>query len=329
MSRVVRFHATGGPEVLQFENIEVGEPGKGELRVRIEAIGLNRAEAMFRCGTYLEAPKLPSRIGYEASAIVEAVGAGVGGFKAGDEVSVIPAFSMNLYGVYADRAIVPAHAVLKRPAGLGAVESAAVWMAYLTAWGALIDIGRLQKGEAVIIPAASSSVGLAAIQIVNSVGAISIATTRTGAKVAALKQAGAAHVIATAEQDLVAEVQRITSGVGARIVFDPVGGPGVLTLADAMARNGILFLYGGLSGQATPFPAFPAMLKALSVRGYTLFEFNSDPERLALAQSFITSGLASGALKPIIARTFKLDDIVAAHRYMESNEQLGKIVVTV
>jgi NADPH:quinone reductase-like Zn-dependent oxidoreductase len=331
MSRVVRFHQTGGPEVLKIEDLEVGVPGPSEIRVRVEAIGLNRAEANFRSGTYLDQPRLPARLGYEASGIVEALGNGVHGFKIGDAVSVIPAFSMNDYGVYAEQAIVPAAAMLKRPAGVTAVEAAAIWMAYLTAYGALIDIGQLAKDEAVIITAASSSVGVAAIQIANSVGAVPIATTRTNAKKAALQQAGAAQVIATEEQDLVAEVKRITDGRGARLVFDSIAGPQVETLAQAMGRHGILFVYGNLSGQATPFPSGAAMTKALSLRGYTLFELTGDPQRQRLerAHVFITRGLEAGQLKPIIAKTFTFDQIVEAHRYLESNQQLGKIVVTV
>jgi len=329
MARVVRFHRTGGPEVLQFDDLPVGEPQRGEMRVRIEAIGLNRAEAMFRSGAYLETPRLPARLGYEASATIEALGEGVDGFAPGDAVSVIPAFSMNDYGVYADTAIVPAYAVLQRPTGVSAIESAAVWMAYLTAWGALIDIGGLGRGDAVIIPAASSSVGLAAIQIANSVGAIPIATTRTRAKAAALEEAGAAHVVVTSEQDLGAEVSRATGGKGARLAFDAVGGPQVETLAEAMGHRGVILIYGALATAPTPFPVIAAMQKALTLRGYTLFEFIRDPERLARASAFIEDGLASGGLRPIIAKTFPLDAIVQAHVYMESNAQFGKIVVTV
>ncbi len=329
MARVVRFHQTGGPEVLKIEDLEVGAPDLGEILVRVEAIGLNRAEASFRSGMYLEQPRLPARLGYEASGIVEALGSGVQGLKIGDAISVIPAFSMNDYGVYAERAIVPAAAVLKRPAGLSAVEAAAVWMQYLTAYGALIDIGQLAKGDVVIVTASSSSVGLAAIQVANSVGAVAIATTRTSAKITALRQAGAAHVIATEEQDLVKEVMQITDGRGARIVFDSVAGPGVKTLAQAMCRGGILFVYGFLSGKPTPFPSGPAMRQALNLRGYTLFEVTGDLPRLRRAEIFITQGVSTGQLKPIIAKTFTFDHIVDAHRYLESNQQVGKIVVTV
>jgi NADPH:quinone reductase-like Zn-dependent oxidoreductase len=329
MARVVRFHRIGGPDVMQFDDLPVGDPGRGEVRVRIEAIGLNRAEAMFRSGVYLETPRLPARLGAEASATIEAVGEGVTGFAPGDAVSVIPAFSMNDYGVYADTAIVPAYGIVPRPAGLSAVESAAVWMAYLTAWGALIDLGRLRRGDAVIIPAASSSVGLAAIQIANSVGAIPIATTRTRAKAAALEEAGAAHVVVTSEHDLAAEVDRATGGKGARLAFDPVGGPQVETLAQAMSHCGIIVLYGALATEPTPFPVIAAMQKALTLRGYTLFEFVRDRERLARAAAFIEDGLVGGSLKPVIAKIFPLGAIVQAHIYMESNEQFGKIVVTV
>ena len=128
MTRVVRFHETGGPEVLKIQNVDLRAPGEGELRVRVEAIGLNRAEAMFRSGAYLEAPVFPATNGYEASAIVAALGPGVTGFNVGDDVSVIPAFPLTKYGVYADEAIVPVHAIFKRPAGLSAIEAAAVWM---------------------------------------------------------------------------------------------------------------------------------------------------------------------------------------------------------
>jgi NADPH:quinone reductase-like Zn-dependent oxidoreductase len=328
MTLAVRFHETGGPDVLQLEDIDVGAPGAGEVRIRVEAIGLNRAEALFRNGAYLEDPKLPARLGYEASGVVQAVGDGVDGVGKGDAVSVIPAFSLNDYGVYAEEAIVPAHAVTPRPEGVDAVHAAAVWMPYLTAYGALVDIGELTAGDAVVIPAASSSVGLAAIQIANSVGATAIAATRTSAKAEALREAGAPHVIATEEQDVRAEIMRITDGRGARIVFDPVGGPGVETLAAAMAPQGILFVYGGLSGKPTPFPV-AAMKKGLCLRGYTLFEVVSDPGRFQRGKEFVRRGLESGDLKPIVDSTFNLNDIIAAHRYLESNQQFGKVVVTV
>ena len=206
MARVVRFHEVGGPEVLKIEQVDVPPPGKGEVQIAVKALGLNRAESMFRRGQYVEEPKLPARDGYEAAGTVAAVGEGVQGFKVGDAVSTIPAFSLNQYGVYGDLVNVPAYAVAHHPASLSWEQAASIWMQYLTAYGALTEVAGLKAGEAVVIPAASSSVGLASIQIANQVGAIPIALTRGGSKRQALRDAGAAHVIATDEQDLVQEV---------------------------------------------------------------------------------------------------------------------------
>lgn len=329
MARVVRFHELGGPEVLRVEEVDVPPPGKGEVQISIKALGLNRAEAMFRRGQYLEEPKLPARLGYEAAGTVAAVGPGVHGFNIGDAVSTIPSFSLNQYGLYGDLANAPARAVTHHPASLSWAEAAAVWMQFLTAYGALIDIGRLTKGDTVLIPAASSSVGLAAIQIANRVGAVPVALTRGESKLQALLNAGAAHVVVTDQQDLVKEALRITGGKGARIVFDPVGGPTFAKLAQATARLGILFLYGALSTEATPLPLFDVLGKWVTIRGYVLMEITSDPERLERAKKFVNDGLADGSLKPIIAKTFPLERIAEAHRYLESNRQIGKIVVTV
>jgi NADPH:quinone reductase-like Zn-dependent oxidoreductase len=231
--------------------------------------------------------------------------------------------------VYGDTATVPAAAVANHPTSLTWVEAAAVWMQYTTAYGGLIEIARLQPGEALLIPAASSSVGIAAIQIANMVGATPVALTRGSAKLNALLEAGAQDVIATEEQDLVAEVRRITGDKGARVVFDPVGGPTVGKLTAAMAREGILLLYGALSSEPTPLPLMDLVGNSLTVRGYVLFEITSDPARLERAKRFIIDGLSHGTLKPVIARTFPLEEIVEAHRYLESNQQIGKIVVTV
>lgn len=329
-TRVVRFHETGGPEVLRIENEPPAAPGSGEVLLRIEAIGLNRAEAAFRAGQYLEQPKFPARLGYEASGRVLSVGAGVTGFAEGDEVSVLPAFYMNSYGVYGDWAIVPAGALIKRPQEMDAGVAASVWMAYLTAYGALVDLARIGAGDAVVITAASSSVGIAAIQICRMLGAVPIALTRDPAKEKALQELGAAHVVVGTADSAVEAVERATEGRGARMVFDPVAGPGVLSLAEMLAQGGRLVLYGNLSGQAaeTPFPFFAAVGKGLVVQGYLVFGLIQAPARRDEAIRFITQGLAQGQLQPVIAKRFRLDEIVEAHRYLESNQQIGKILVT-
>ena len=329
MPRIIRFHETGGADVLKIEDLPLEEPGAGEVRLKVEALGLNRAEVMFREGQYLEAPELPSRLGYEAAGIVDAVGPGSSDIQIGDRVSTIPAFSMGTYGVYGESAIVPAHAVAPYPDNLSVSEGAAIWMQYMTAYGALIDIGQLQPGDTAIISAASSSVGLAAIQVAKAAGAVAIATTRGSTKKQFLLTADADHVIVTNEEDLVESVMEITSGTGANLIFDPIGGPLLQTLADAAAVGATIVEYGALSPDPTPFPLFSALKKGLAVRGYTLFEIANDAERLARGKQYIYEGLKSGALKPIIDSTFPLDAIADAHRYMESNQQKGKIVVTV
>jgi NADPH:quinone reductase-like Zn-dependent oxidoreductase len=329
MTAVVRFHELGGPDVLRLEDLEVPPPGKSEVKIRVEAIGLNRAELAFRAGRYLERPKLPSRLGYEAAGTVISVGALVNGFTPGQRVGVIPSFSLTDYGTYGEEIIVPVHAVVPCPSDVSSETFASVWMQYLTAYGGLIEVGSLQSGEHVLITAASSSVGLASIKLALAIGATPIAATRTSAKREALRRAGAAHVIATQEQDLASEVRTITDGKGVRLVFDPIAGPFVETLAKATSPGGMLIIYGGLSAQPTPFPGGLAMLKGLTMRGYTLFEMTRAPARLSKAKDLILDGIRSKKFVPIIDRTFHLRDIADAHRYMEAGEHVGKIVVTV
>jgi len=329
MARIVRFHQTGGPEVLQIEEAAPSPPGEGEVRIAVKAIGLNRAESLFRQGLYLEAPDLPSRLGYEAAGTVEAVGAGVTGVKVGDRVNTLPAFSMGKYGVYGDSVVVPSHAVSSFPGNLSFEEGASIWVAYLIAYGALVEHGGLRKGHHALITAASSSVGYSAIQVVRAAGGVSIATTRKQEKTGVLRQAGADHVIVTGEEDLAARVMEITGGRGAELIFDAVAGGSMEALAAAAAREATIFVYDVLSMKPTVFPVDVALKKGLSLRGYTLYEIVSVPERMERARNYIFDGLKSGALWPVIDRIFPFESIVEAHRYMESNQQNGKIVVEV
>ncbi|MGK5551778.1 zinc-dependent alcohol dehydrogenase family protein [Actinomadura kijaniata] len=330
MARTVLFHELGGPEVMRLEDVPVGEPGPGEVRIRVEAIGLNRAEALFRSGVYIEpVRRFPARLGIEAAGVVEAVGDGVTGVRPDQPVSVVQTFSPNDYGVYAERAIVPSSAVLPRPEGLGAVEGAAVWTPYVTAYGALVEVGGLRPADTVVLNAASSSVGLAAIRVADRVGATPIALTRTAAKRDALLAAGAAEVIVTESEDVADRVLAATGGRGAELVFDAVAGPGVRELARAVADEGTLLEYGMLSGEPTPYPAFDLGMPALNMRTYTMLETTTRPDRLRRAAAFVASGLRSGAFRAAVDRTFDLSEIVEAHRHLESGAQIGKIVVTV
>ena len=329
MSRIVRFHEKGGPEVLRIEDLEVPPPGPGEIAVAIKAIGLNRAESMFRSGTYSEEPEFPARLGYEGAGIVTAIGPGVEGVAAGDAVSIIPPLSITRWGSYGEVATFPASAAVKHPSSMSWIEAAAIWMQYVTAYGALVEIAKLAKGDFVIITAASSSVGIAAIQIAGVIGAVPIATTRTNAKKAALLKAGAAHVVVTQEENLAARVSDITKGAGARVAFDPVAGSALGPLADAMAPHGIVIEYGALSAEPTPLPLFPFMMKNLTLHGFQVKEIVSDEKRLDRAKRFILDGLSTGRLKTVIDKVFPFNQIVEAHRYLESNQQFGKIVISV
>jgi NADPH:quinone reductase-like Zn-dependent oxidoreductase len=328
MSRTIKFAKAGGPEVLEFIEMEIPSPGPHEVRIKVKAIGINRADSMWRNDRYVEAVKFPAGLGYDAAGIVDAVGKDVTDFAVGDAVSTLPAFSLNKYFTYGEIILVPDHAVVKHPESLSFIEAASVWMMFMTAYGALILDAQVKAGDFVIIPAASSSVGLAAIQIANYAGATPIALTRTLEKKTRLHEAGAAHVIATQEQDMVAEVMRITNGNGARVAFDPVGGPDFPKLIAALTFQGIAYIYGALSEDDTPIPVLEMIPKMPTVKGYSVRLVMGDAERRKVAIGYVTKGLASGALKPIIDRTFKFDEMVEVHRYLENGGQFGKIVVT-
>jgi NADPH:quinone reductase-like Zn-dependent oxidoreductase len=328
MSRIVEFTSYGAPEVLKFKDVPDPQPAAGEVRINVKAIGLNRAESMWRHGEYIEPVNLPARLGYEAAGTVDALGEGVEGLTIGEPVDVVPNFSMNEYATYGDLIVVPASSVVKQPASLSFVEAASIWMMFVTAYSALIEDAKVTKGDFVIVSAASSSVGLAAIQITNYAGATSIALTRSSAKKKRLLEAGAAHVIATEEVDMVPEVMRITGGKGARVAFDSIGGPNFPKLISALAFQGRVYIYGALGEGVTPLPLLEMIAKMPTIKAHNIWLTSGDPEKLKTAVAFIRRGFDEGKLKPIIDRTFRFDDIVEAHRYLEANGQFGKIVAT-
>jgi len=336
-AKVVRFHQFGGPEVLRVEDLPRPEPKQGEVRIDVKAIGLNRAEVLFRTGAYFEQPQFPSLIGVEASGIVDALGPGVKGIKVGDKVSVATGQSMGRYGTYGESVLAPVENAIPYPSNLTAEEAASVWVQYLTAWFAFTDVANLQAGQHVLITAATGGVGLGAIQIAKALGELTIATTRTASKKQALLAAGADHVIVTSAEDLPARVKEITGGKGAELIFDPVAGKTLPTLADAVAWGGNIILYGALGGVEVTYPLLTGFARNFGLHTYLVYNFCGLPTLGLLrnkaafdrAVKFINANLASGKLKPVIARTFPLAKVQEAHRYMESDEQLGKIVLTV
>ena len=327
MAKVVRFHEFGGPEVLRLDEVDVGDPGLGEVRIRVGAFGLNRVETYFRSGGFMPPDTLPAKIGYEAAGVIEAVGPGVTQWSPGDRVAALFGLLMDKYGTYGEQIVYPADMLVPVADGQSLTQAAASWMQYGTAY-ALIDLGHVKAGDAVVINAASSSVGLAAIQIANAEGATPIAVTRGRGKAEALKALGAAHAIVSDEEDVAARIMEITGGKGADIAFDAVAGQPLAALLSAMAPRGTVIVYGMLAGYSVELMLPLLMQGNLALHGFAADRLIKDAADRAKVVDYIAMGLASGALKPVVDRTFDISEIVEAHRYLESNVQLGKIVVT-
>jgi NADPH2:quinone reductase len=287
---------------------------------------VNRADALLRSGEYAFLPKLPgARLGCEATGMVESIGSGVEGFQVGDEVFTTIVTKVDRNGSYADRFAVPASTLLHRPAGTDAISAAATWIAYSTAFGALVERARVGAGNYVLITAPSSSVGLAAIQIVNSLGGIPVALTTSRAKVDRLAEAGARHVLVTEpDLDLAAAVRTVTGQPGVDVILDAIGGPGLPALASAARKDGVVVVYGWLDTRPAQLP----MNWPLTVIGYNDFYDVRDPVVRRRMADFIEAGIRSGALVPTIDRVFALDDVVEAHKYLEAGGQFGKIILT-
>ena len=336
MATQVQFSEIGQAEVLQLVDVDLPEPGPGQVRITIQAIGINRADAMLRQDQYIESPTMPSKLGYDAAGEVVAVGADVSGVAVGDRVLTIPSFSQSEHGVYGDEAIVPADACWPWPEELSAEAAACVGVQYTTVYFALKTIGQLAGGDAVLLTAATGGVGFAAIEVARQLGATVLATTRKRDKADELLDAGADHVIVTDEEDLSERVAELTDA-GVKLAFDPIGGAMVPAILDSLAPGGRCLLYGILDPTEPTLPLMPILAKGLTIQGYTVFQFTGYPNiglpqqtgAVAEARDWLLPRLADGRLKPRISQTFPLDRVQDAHRELESNNQTGKIVLTV
>lgn len=339
-TRIYHFHQYGGPEVLKLESVPTPEPGPGEVRIRVQAMSLNRADLLWLANNYVETPELPSRLGYEISGIVEAVGSGVTDFQVGDRVSSIPAFSISDYANFGETTILPVRGLMHSPANFTPAQAASFAFSYYTGYFALLEIARLQPYQTVLITAGSSTTGIAAIAIAKKIGATIIATTRTSKKRDLLLEAGANHVIATEEEDLVTRVMDITDGQGADAIYDAVAGGLSEQLAQAVKIRGHWIVYGILdqSQASVPFPWLPAFIRSFQFSVYKVFDFTGnrnlglpgDEAAFARARQFIAGGLSDGSFPVNIDREFQgVESLPDALRYMESNQAAGKIVVTV
>jgi len=318
MPRVVVFDEIGPPDVLHVVDELLPEPADGEVRIRIQAFGVNPIEQMMRTGAYPAPFRLPhARLGLEGTGLIDAVGPGAEEFSIGDPVILAAVPNMDVNGTYAEYTTAPAGAVVARPDGLDVIAAAALWAAYSTAYGALIEKAGMRPGDRVLIKSASSNVGLAAIQVANQIGAVPIAVTRHSAKRDALLTAGANRVIATDQEDL------RTSVAGVDIVLDTVRGPGFADLAAAVKLGGTVISVGWSDSRPPMYPSAPVTF--INYRG---FEHTLNPVVVRRIAAFLGAGLRTGALRPTIDRVFTFDEVVAAHEYLEKGQHLGKIVVT-
>jgi NADPH:quinone reductase len=325
MSRVVIFDEFGGPDVLRVVDEPMPEPAAGEIRVRLEAIGVNRLDALVRSGDAPRPIGLPhARLGVEGTGVVDALGAGVENLEVGAPVIITAVPEMDVNGTYADYTLVEAERVVPRPADVDPVRAAALWVAYSTAYGGMIEKAGVRPADRVLVTAASSGVGLAAVQIANQIGAIPIGVTRTAAKRDAILAAGVAAVIVTEEEDLLARVGELTGGDGVDVIVDSVMGPGLADLAKAARYNGTLVSVGWLDPRPAPFPVSPP----LTIHRYMSFEHTLDPTVVPRIAAFLAAGLRSGVLAPRVDRVFTLDEVADAHRRLEENAHVGKLVMT-
>lgn len=313
---------------MHVEPVEIPAPAPHEVRLHVKAVGINRLDTIIRMGLFPIPLVFPAHLGMEAAGVIESVGSAVTTFQVGDKVNVFPAFMPTDYGTYGDLIVLPAHALQPFPDTLSFEQAASVWGSYIVAYGMLVDRAKLQPGQAVLINAASSSAGLSAIQITNSLGGISVALTTSKAKKEALLTAGAQHVVVTSEEDIATKVQTITNGKGAEVILDAVGGSQFEKLVAAAAERAQLFAYGVLGVDSGAYPTFQVAIKMLTIQGYSMADVIFDPAKSAAAIAFIQQGLQSGVLQPVVGRSFPLEEVVEAHRFMEANGQVGKVVLS-
>lgn len=339
-AKMIRFHETGRPDVLKVEDALLRGPKAGEVVVRMQALGLSRIDVLWREGSYFEQPVFPAGIGYDAAGVIELVGPDVNRLKVGNRVSTLPAVSLVDYSAHGEVVVYPENGLLVYPQNLSPEQAASVNLGLFTAYFALVELARMEPGQFVVITAASSSMGMAAIQLAKVLGTRCIAVTRSERKRKRLLQAGADHVVVAGIDDVHEALLEITDGEGADVVYDGVAGPGLEELVWATRKRGSVIVYGylGAMDATTRLPLGACFLRGINLYpSFKVFDYTGnpklgicrDPAAIERAKSFISSGLASGALKPTIDRVFDgLREYVAAHEYLSANTHIGKIIVS-
>ena len=311
--KAIRFHEFGGPEVLKLEEVPDPKPGDGDVLVSLVASGVNPSEVSRRAGRMGQTADFPALLGIEGAGTVAEVGKDVASVKVGDRVVVRqPPYS------YAELVVVPERSVFVVPDNLGLVEASTIAIIYTTAWAALCVRGGAKAGDTILVQAAASGVGIAAIQLAKQIGATVIATASSAEKLDWAKQYGLDHGINYVEQDFVEEAKRLTDGRGVDVIVDGVGGEVLAKGINALARFGRLTVFGGAGGRETAFPVASLYRNAVSVIGAGGSLTPPDDFRQIL------SWFGEGKLHPTIDRTWPLADAVEAHRYQESRQIKGK-----
>lgn len=326
MEQAIRFHETGGPEVLRLEDVVVGEPGPGEVRLRHVAVGLNFADTYFRNGTY--PIPLPAGMGVEAAGVVEAVGPGVTNVAVGDKVTYTG--FLNTLGAYSTARIIAAAPLIRLPAGIECETAAAMTMRGLTSAYLMRRIHDFKPGETILLHAAAGGVGLIVSQWAKLLGLRVIGTVSTEEKAAVARAHGCDEIINYSHEDVAKRARELTGGVGVDVVFDSVGKSTFMASLDSLKRRGLLVCVGTASGPIDAFnPQLLAMKGSLYLTRPALADYIADPAEKAELAGEIFGHVAAGRIKIEINQRYELKDAVQAHRDLESRKTTGSSIFVI
>lgn len=326
MAKAVRFYETGGPEVLRYEDVEVGEPGPGHVRVRHVAVGLNYADTYFRNGTY--AVPLPSGMGVEAAGVVVAVGEGVTNVVPGDRVTYTG--FINTLGAYSTERLVPAAPLIRLPENIAFETAAAMTMRGLTSAYLLRRIHDFKPGQSILLHAAAGGVGLIVAQWAKLLGLRVIGTVSSDAKAEVAFAHGCEQVINYSHESVAERVRELTDGRGVDVVFDSVGKDTFMTSLESLKRRGLMVCVGTASGPIPPFdPVLLAMKGSIFLTRPALADYIADPaEKAALLDELFTH-VGNGDIRIEINQHYALEDAVQAHRDLESRKTTGSSIFVI
>ncbi|MCE7761831.1 NADPH:quinone reductase [Pseudomonas putida] len=326
MAKAVRFYETGGPEVLRYEDVEVGEPGPGQVRLRHVAVGLNYADTYFRNGTY--PIPLANGMGVEASGVVQAVGEGVSHVAVGDRVTYTG--FMNTLGAYSTERLIPAAPLIKLPETIAFETAAAMTMRGLTASYLMRRLYGFKPGDSILLHAAAGGVGLIVSQWAKLLGLTVIGTVSTAAKAEVARAHGCDHTINYSHEDVAKRVRELTDGVGVNVVFDSVGRDTFMGSLDSLKRRGLMVCVGTASGTIEPFnPQILAMKGSLFMTRPALADYIADPAEKAALAGELFGHVGSGRIKIEINQHYALQDAVQAHRDLESRKTTGSSIFVI